>query len=81
MPKSVNPNVDPDDTPLPNNRDDRVNRVQPQLSCSYCRPNRGENTKRLSGRKRMRQQGPTEKTRDRGRAQAREMKNREQTDS
>lgn len=53
------------------NRDDKMERILPALSCSHCPPNRNENSNR-GARKRMYQSGPREKaeTRDRNKARA-----------
>ena len=38
------------------NREDRVNRINPQLGCSICPPNRGENIRHHSAKNRIRNQ-------------------------
>ena len=62
------------------NRDDKLERVLPALSCSHCPPNRNENASPSGGRKRMRQSGPREKARTQDRQRGREAKQQQSTD-
>lgn len=47
------------------NLEDKVNRLHPQLSCTYCKPNKGENCNHHSVKNRMRNAGPKQRKRSR----------------
>jgi len=59
------------------NREDRVYRVNPQLSCTHCKPHRGENT---SYSRKHTKRKPTQKVQSKNIKQGSEFKRRQHRD-
>lgn len=67
-----------EELPPPTNRDDRVERINPELSCPRCPPNKGENRNYHATRNRLRNDGPRQVQLTKERNRARQAKKGEQ---